>query len=63
VEREALELPSAPDQVWSMDLKMGALASGRRIKILTIVDDFTREAIDVVSDHGISGQRVTRILD
>lgn len=33
VEREALELPSAPDQVWSMDFVMDALASGRRIKI------------------------------
>jgi len=63
VEREALELPSAPDQVWSMDFVMDALASGRRIKILTIVDDFTKEAIDVVPEQGISGQRVTRILE
>lgn len=63
VEREPLELPSAPDQVWSMDFVMDALASGRRIKILTIVDDFTKEAIDVVPERGISGEHVTRILE
>ena len=39
-----------------MDFVMDALASGRGIKIQTIVDDFTKEAIDVMRGHGISGQ-------
>jgi len=39
VERELLSLPSAPNEVWSMDFVSDALADGRRIKILTIVDD------------------------
>ena len=39
VERQALELPSSPNQVWSMDFVSDALANGRRIKVLTIVDD------------------------
>lgn len=63
VERQALELPSAPNQVWSMDFVSDALASGRRIKILTIVDDFSKEAIDLAVDFGISGHYVTRVLD
>jgi putative transposase len=42
---------------------MDALEQGRRLKCLTIVDDFTKEAIDIVVDHGISGQYVTLVLD
>lgn len=63
VEREKLELPSRPNEVWSMDFVSDALAGGRRIKALTIVDDFTKESIDIVADHGISGHYVTRVLD
>lgn len=62
VEREQLALPSHPNQVWSMDFVSDALANGRRIKVLTIVDDFTKEAVDLVADHGISGQYVVRVL-
>jgi putative transposase len=42
---------------------MDALEHGRRLKCLTIVDDFTKEAIDIVVDHGISGYYVARVLD
>ena len=63
VERQALELPSSPNQVWSMDFVSDALANGRRIKVLTIVDDFSKEAIDLAVDYGISGHYVTRVLD
>jgi putative transposase len=62
LEREQLALPSQPNQVWSMDFVSDALSNGRRIKVLTIVDDFTKEAIDLVADHGISGQYVVRVL-
>jgi len=63
VEREPLLLPEAPNQVWSMDFVMDALATGRRIKILTLVDDFSKEALDLVVEHSISGDYVTRVLD
>lgn len=63
VEREPLVLPAAPNQVWSMDFVMDALHNGRRLKCLTIVDDFTKEAIDIAVDHGISGMAVTCALD
>jgi len=63
IERQALELPASPNQVWSMDFVSDALANGRRIKVLTIVDDFSKEAIDLVADFGISGHYVTRVLD
>lgn len=60
IERQALELHGGPNQVWSMDFVSDALANGRRIKVLTIVDDFSTEAIDLVADFGISGNYVTR---
>lgn len=63
VEREKLSLPAGPNEVWSMDFVSDALAGGRRIKALTIVDDFTKESIDIALDHGISGHYVTRVLD
>jgi putative transposase len=46
-----------------MDFISDALANGRRIKVLTIVDDFTKESIDLVAEHGISGQYVVRVLE
>ena len=63
VPREPLLLPTRPNEVWSMDFVMDALYHGRRIKILAIVDDCTKESVDLVADFGISGHYVTRILD
>ena len=63
VERRALEVPLAPNEVWSMDFVSDSLEHGRRLKCLTIVDDYTKEAIDIPVDHGISGEYVTRVLD
>jgi putative transposase len=63
LERQPLLLPHAPNQVWSMDFVMDALDSGRRLKCLTLVDDFTKEAIEIVADHSIPGLYLTRVLD
>ena len=61
--REPLLAPTRRNEVWSMDFVMDALSGARRIKILCIVDDCTKESIDLVFDFGISGQYVTRVLD
>ena len=63
LERRPLTIPERPNQVWSIDFVSDSLESGRRLKCLTIVDDFTKEAVDIVVDHGISGRYVTRVLD
>jgi len=62
IEREQLALPGAPNEVWSIDFVMDALSNRRRVKCLTVVDDFTKEAIDIVVDHGISGLYTARAL-
>ena len=61
--RQPLLKPTAVNQVWSLDFVMDALASGRRIKCLTIVDDFSRECVNIAVDHGIGGEYVTRLLE
>ncbi len=42
---------------------MDSLATARRIKCLTCVDDFTKECLTITAAFGISGVQVTRILD
>ncbi len=63
VERRPLLIPQGPNQYWSIDFVSDKLDYGRRLKCLTIVDDFTKEAVDIVVDHGISGQYVACALD
>jgi len=46
-----------------MDFVSDSLSNGRRIKCLTVADDFSHEAVEIAVDYGISGQYVTRILD
>jgi putative transposase len=62
-ERMPLMQPRNVNQVWSLDFVMDSLANGRRIKCLTIVDDFSRECVDIAVDYGIGGAYVTRLLD
>lgn len=62
-ERQPLMRADGPNAVWSMDFVSDALANGRRLKCLTIADDFSHESIDIVVDHGISGAYVIRALD
>jgi putative transposase len=63
VERAPLVASRHLNDTWSADFVMDALANGRRIKCLTVVDDFSRECVDIAVDYGIGGQYVTRVLD
>ena len=55
---QPLTLPAALNQLWSMDFVMDTLSNGRRLKCLNIVDDCTKEAVDIVVDHSITGEHV-----
>lgn len=50
------------NQEWSLDFVHDALASGRRVRMLTIVDNFTRESIKITVDTSLSGRRVCEEL-
>nr|WP_239016944.1 IS3 family transposase [Sphingomonas ginkgonis] len=61
--RAPMTLPQGPNQRWSLDFVSDTLISGRRIRILAVVDDFTRECLALVVDTSLSGARVARELD
>jgi transposase InsO family protein len=42
---------------WSLDFVSDQLTCGRRFRILTIVDDCTRECLALVADTSLSGIR------
>jgi putative transposase len=62
-ERVPLQLATTVNEVWSMDFVSDSLANGRRLKCLTVADDFSHECVDITVDYGISGSYVTRVLD
>jgi putative transposase len=61
--RAPLALPQGSNQRWSLDFVSDAFTDGRRFRILTVVDDFTRECLALVADTSLSGARVTRELE
>jgi putative transposase len=61
--RAPMAIPQGPNQRWSLDFVADALAWGRRFRVLAVVDDFTREALALVVDTSIGGQRVARELE
>ncbi len=60
--RAPMVLPDGPNQRWSLDFVSDSLASGRRFRMLCVVDDFTRECLALVADTSLSGARVAREL-
>jgi putative transposase len=60
--RSPLVLPALPNTRWSIDFVHDQLASGRRFRILNVVDDVTKECLVAVADTSISGKRVAREL-
>jgi len=62
-ERMPLAAPERRNQRWSMDFVSDSLCSGRRFRVLDIVDDHTRESPGQLVDLSISGERVARFLD
>lgn len=61
--RAPMALPQGSNQRWSLDFVSDALASGRRFRVLAVVDDFTRECLGLVVDTSLTGARVVRELD
>ena len=47
-----------PNQRWSLDFVHDQLVTGRRFRVLNIVDDVTRECLRAVVDTSILGRRV-----
>jgi putative transposase len=61
--RVVMDRPEQINQHWSMDFVSDSLYNGRRFRVLTVVDDFSRECPVLEVDHSLTGQRVARVLD
>jgi putative transposase len=55
--------PMAANMLWSLDFVSDQMTSGRRFRILSVVDDCTRECLKLIADTSLSGGRVARELD
>ncbi|MEN9309858.1 MAG: hypothetical protein RL173_3790 [Fibrobacterota bacterium] len=62
-QRLALELPSKAGIRWSMDFVFDRTEDHRPLKILTLVDDFSKESIWLEVARGIGGHDLVRILE
>lgn len=51
------------NESWSMDFMADEMFDGRRFRLLTIVDDFTRESVAIEVDQRLTGARVAAVLD
>jgi putative transposase len=63
IERQPLVRPAAPDATWSMDFIFDRVGEAHALKVLNIVDDFTKEAVDIVAGNSIRGTDVVRVLE
>ena len=61
--RLVLQIASRPNERWAMDFVQCALWSGRRFRMLTVVDQFTKEWPVIEVDTSINGLRVSRVLE
>jgi putative transposase len=61
--REGRVPPGCVNDRGSMDFVSDALFDGRRLRALTMVDNFTRESLAIVVDQGIKGEQVVDVLD
>ena len=50
------------NQEWAMDFIVDGLANGRMVRILSVVDAYTRECLVLEADVSLGSGRVTRLL-
>lgn len=61
--RAPMLITLAANDRWSLDFVSDQLTDGRRFRVLTVVDDCTRECLALVADTSLSGLGVARELD
>jgi len=61
--KHALFQPSAMNEVWSIDFMSDSLWSGRKFRVLNVVDDFNRQMLAMEADISLPALRVIRVLE
>jgi putative transposase len=55
--------PKGPNENWSMDYVADGLIDGRKLRVLAIVDDYSRECLALEVDTSLPGARVVAVLE
>jgi transposase InsO family protein len=53
----------APNRVWAVDFQFDSTTDGRPIKIVSIIDEHTRECLGGMVERSITGEHLTEELD
>lgn len=61
--RQPKQLATAINQIWSMDFVADALFDGRRLRALTVVDNYTRESLAIDVGQSLKGEDVVDTLN
>jgi len=62
VRRQETVVANGANQLWAMDFMSDALGDGRKIRVLTVLDTFTRECVALEVGGGFGGADVARVL-
>ncbi|MGQ7301310.1 IS3 family transposase [Marinobacter nauticus] len=60
--RQPLQQANHPNHIWGMDFVSDALFDGRRLRLLTIIDLFTRQCLGIVVGQSLKGHDVQEAL-
>ena len=55
--------PIRPNVIWAMDFQFDTTVDGRTLKMLNVIDEFTREALAIDVDRSIDADGVVAVLD
>jgi putative transposase len=62
-EGKPLQVRTSANQEWALDFAHDAVACGRAIRVLSVVDAYTRECVALEVDTSFASRRVTRVLE
>jgi putative transposase len=62
-EGKPLVARTSANQEWALDFAHDAVACGRAIRVLSVVDAYTRECLALEVDTSFASRRVTRVLE
>ena len=55
--------PIRPDALWALGFQFDVTVDGRTLKLLNVIDEFTREALAIEIDRSIDADGVVTVLD
>lgn len=58
-----LSVPTAVNEVWSMDFMHDQLSDGRNFRLFNVLDDYNREGLQIEADFSLPSIRVIRTLE